>query len=205
MQPPLNIEECRCWVEQAKTLPAYEQALIIESCLYQRAIPDNDPEIMREIGSIRSHFFVERQQKALDGAKKQLEQYIKSRFGLPELAVDDDQIARAIIESQVNMTGYRDWFSYYRVLVDFCGYPSTMTHFSNRIQRLDFPGSLKFPCDYSKKNVNGSFYQGLKNGGAPSWPPNYKKWLTYTPDFSDEVFNHRKDVAKSFYDKLKEM
>lgn len=199
--PPISLEECKCCVKYAKSLPSYEQAVFMETYLYQRA--NNDTEVLKEIAGIRHYFSEEIKQGAIAEACKKIEARLRSHLELPRFLLNDDQIAKAIIETQKDMRSNRDWFGYYRILVDFCDYPSTMTKFSTRISRLDFPGPLKFPCDYSIKKTNGSFYQGLKNGGSCDWPAKYIKWSTFIPAPDDTAYPQRKKVADSFFNYLK--
>jgi len=179
-------------VAHAKSLPTYDDARPIVECLYAICRGMYNPEIHDMIESIKVHFQNEIENKWKSEIQKIVDRRINNLIGGSELNVDDEQITKAINHIESIMDSHRDWGAIYRILVDYCGWPSKYKDFEKRINLL-----------HLNLNDNVSFtYQGLQMGISPNWPKTFKEWLIIRND-DDTVFEHRKKIATAFQNYLK--
>jgi len=170
------------------TFPSYEDARPMVEFLYTL----KSPEAYDVIDRIKKHFRNERENAWKREMQEMVDRRINNLIGGSELNVDDEQITEAIIHIEPIMDSHRDWGAIYRILVDYCGWPSKYKDFEKRINLL-----------HLNMNENVSFtYQGLQTGLLSEWPKTFKEWLIRSND-DDTVFVHRKKIATVFHNYLK--
>ena len=195
---PISREVLLSCVKYAKRQPCYEEAKQVEALLNNLFRGCNNTEAFDLIDSIPYYFKEERDRLAEERASARMEKIIRKRMNLPEILVDDEQIDVAItkITNDPIMNSRRDWGGIGRILIDFCGWPDVKKDFEHKVMRMKQMGFLKnLPAD---KDFT---YQALQAGLSSDWPNSYKEWLIKTD--GDNTFEHRREVAKTFLDYLK--
>jgi hypothetical protein len=131
---PIQQDELNWWVEYAKTMPSYKDALYIESALEYRVFASERSSARELMETIKTHFYVQVREKN----RQEVQTEFESKHQLPILQVTDDQIAEAVVEIQDDLKNNRDYISIYRILVDCCEWPRKHTDFCKRFARLNF-------------------------------------------------------------------
>lgn len=199
----INLDDLKWWVEYAKSMPSYQDALYFENALRLRLFGDESSEKMELLDSIKKYYSEKFEETILYKATERISAKIKSLYNIPKISLGDKQIAEAIVLIQHDFKSSRDYFSIYRILVDFCAWPETMTDFCEDFTRLPIHETLTYTIQYDEKNQSkSSLYQSIQKGKGDGWPDNYQKWKTFT---GDSTFEHRKDVATKFLDILRKL
>ena len=201
---PIDLEDLRWWVNYVKTIMSYQVAQYFETALLYRLFGDNSSEKRELVESIRKYYSVEFDEKIIEEVEKRISAKIEKRHNLPKIVLDEEQIATALVQIQDELKGRTDYYSIYRILVDFCDWPEKMTDFCKRLTRLPIQVALTYPFgEYDEGNPNfSSIYQAIQKGENKSWPDNYQKWQSFT---GDPTFVHRMDVATKFLEILQEL
>ena len=200
---PIDLEDLRWWAKYAKSMPSYQEAQYIETALLYRLFGDDSSDKKELLESIRSYYFEKYDETIIHQVTKRISTQIESQYKLPKLSLDDDKIAKAVSQIQNELKDRTDYYSLFRILVDFCGWPRKQTDFCKKFTRLPIQEALLFPIVFDEKHPSRSpFYQSIQKGKGKDWPENYHDWLTYT---EDSTFDHRRNVATKFLEILKEL
>ena len=101
--------------------------------------------------------------------------------------LSDNEYREAIRMVVMSFTVSTQWVAVYRVLVDYYGFPSEMSAFCNRIEKLMKGMSLSYPCDYQ------SIQKPLASKAILQ--KHYSKWQEYLAKKGDKVFPRQKKIA----------
>lgn len=180
----IDLEEM---ISYAKSLPTWEDARPIYNYLIWQFRMNGTPEVFARIDSIVQHFKNQTEQAVAERIERKVERRIQRVLGLPEIALSDEQAVAALMEIMPFISFDNQWVALYRILVDFCSFPSEIQAFCSHIERCVAGRRLARPCRY--QNIQ-KYLTGIL--ARP-----YKQWLTYEGHL-DTGFRRQKRVAEKF-------
>ena len=180
----IDLEEM---ISYAKSLPSWEDARPIANYLNWQFRNSGTPEVFARIDSIARYFKNQSEQAIAERISRQLEMRFQKMLGLPEINLTDEQVIAALMEIMSLITFDNQWVALYRILVDFCDFPSEIQSFCDRINDCLAGRKLSHPCRYQniQKNLIGILAKP------------YKQWITYEGK-KDIGFKRQKRVADQF-------
>ena len=180
----IDLEEM---ISYAKSLPSWEEARPIANYLNWQFRNNGTPEVFARIDSIARHFKNQSEQVIAERISRQLEMRFQKMLGLPEINLTNEQVVAALLESMSLISFDNQWVALYRILVDFCDFPSEIQSFCDHINDCLAGRKLSHPCRYQniQKNLTGILAKP------------YKQWITYEGD-KDIGFKRQKRVADQF-------
>ena len=180
----IDLEEM---ISYAKSLPTWEDARPIANYLNWQFRNNGTPEVYALIDSIARHFKDQGEKAIAERVRRQLEMRFQKMLGLPEINLTNDQVVQALMEIVSLMVFDNQWVALYRILVDFCNFPSEIQAFCDKIEESLIGRKLLRPCKYQniQKNLTGILAKP------------YKEWLTYKGS-KDTAFNRQKRIADQF-------
>ena len=152
----IDLEEM---ISYAKSLPSWEEARPIANYLNWQFRNNGTPEVFASIDSIARHFKNQSEQAIAERISRQLEMRFQKMLGLPEINLTDEQVVDALLEIMSLVSFDNQWVALYRILVDFCDFPSEIQSFCDHINDCLAGRNLSHPCRYSS---NVSFSIGLR-------------------------------------------
>ena len=180
----IDLEEM---ISYAKSLPSWEDARPIANYLNWQFRNSGTPEVFARIDSIARYFKEQGEQAMAERIRRQIEMRFQKMLGLPEINLSDEQVVAALMEV-MPLTGFdNQWVALYRILVDFCKFPSEIQAFCDRIDECLAGRKLSRPCRY--QNIQ-KYLTGIL--AKP-----YKQWLAYE-GHEDTGFKRQKRVAEKF-------
>lgn len=180
----IDLEEM---IGYAKSLPSWEDARPIANYLNWQFRNNGTPDVFARIDSIARYFKEQGEQAVAERIRRQLEMRFQKMLGLPEINLSDEQVVAALMEV-IPLTCFdNQWVALYRILVDFCKFPSEIQAFCDRIDVCLAGRKLSRPCRY--QNIQ-KYLTGIL--AKP-----YKQWLTYE-GHQDTGFKRQKRVAEKF-------
>ena len=180
----IDLEEM---IGYAKSLPSWEDARPIANYLNWQFRNNGTPEVFARIDSIARYFKEHNEQAVAERIRRQLEMRFQKMLGLPEINLSDEQVVAALMEMMPLTSFDNQWVALYRILVDFCNFPSEIQAFCDRIDDCLSGRRLSRPCRY--QNIQKYLT------GVLSKP--YKQWLTYE-GHEDTGVKRQKRVAEKF-------
>ena len=180
----IDLEEM---IVYAKSLPTWEDARPIANYLNWQFRNNGNPEVFARIDSIARHFKDQTEQAVAERIRRQLEMRFQKMLGLPEINLSTEQAVAALMEAMPLLTFDNQWVALYRILVDFCNFPSEIQAFCDHIDDCLAGRKLSRPCRY--QNIQ-KYLTGIL--AKP-----YKQWLTYEGR-QDTGFKRQKRVAEKF-------
>ena len=180
----IDLEEM---IVYAKSLPTWEDARPIANYLNWQFRNNGNPEVFARIDSIARHFKDQTEQAVAERIRRQLEMRFQKMLGLPEINLSTEQAVAALMEAMPLLTFDNQWVALYRILVDFCHFPSEIQAFCDHIDDCLAGRKLSRPCRY--QNIQ-KYLTGIL--AKP-----YKQWLTYE-GHQDTGFKRQKRVAEKF-------
>lgn len=180
----IDLEEM---IGYAKSLPTWEDARPIANYLNWQFRNSGTPEVFARIDSIARHFKDQSEQAVAERIRRQLEARFHKLLGLPEINLSTEQAVAALMEVMPLLTFDNQWVALYRILVDFCNFPSEIQAFCDHIDDCLAGRKLSRPCRY--QNIQ-KYLTGIL--AKP-----YKQWLTYE-GYQDTGFKRQKRVAEKF-------
>ena len=185
----IDLEEM---IGYAKSLPSWEDARPIANYLNWQFRNSGTPEVFARIDSISRYFKEQSEQAVAERIRRQLETRFHKLLGLPEINLSEEQIVTALMEVMPFTSFDNQWVALYRILVDFCNFPSEIQAFCDQIDECLVGRKLSRPCKY--QNIQ-KYLTGIL--AKP-----YKQWLTYEGN-EDTGFKRQKRVAMKFLSILK--
>lgn len=180
----IDLEEM---IGYAKSLPSWEDARPIANYLNWQFRNNGTPEVFARIDSITRYFQEQSEQAVAERIRRQLEIRFQKLLGLPEINLSNEQAVAALMEVMSLLTFDNQWVALYRILVDFCQFPSEIQAFCDRIDDCLAGRKLLRPCKY--QNIQ-KYLTGIL--AKP-----YKQWLTYN-GHQDTGFMRQRRVAEKF-------
>lgn len=180
----IDLEEM---IGYAKSLPSWEDARPIANYLNWQFRNSGTPEVFARIDSIARYFKDQSEQAVADRIKRQLEMRFHKLLGLPEINLSNEQVVAALMEVMSLIFFDNQWVALYRILVDYCHFPSEIQAFCDHIDDCMAGRKLSHPCKY--QNIQ-KYLTGIL--AKP-----YKQWLTYE-GHKDIGFMRQKRVAEKF-------
>lgn len=174
-------------IDYAKSLPTWEDARPIANYLNWQFRNNGTPEVFARIDSIARHFKNQSEQAITERISRQLEMRFQKMLGLPEINLTNEQVVAALMEIMPLISFDNQWVALYRILVDYCDYPSEIQSFCDQIEDSLAGRKLSRPCKY--QNIQ-KFLTGIL--AKP-----YKQWLSYEGN-QDIGFKRQKRVADQF-------
>ena len=179
----IDLEEM---IGYAKSLPSWEDARPIENYLNWQFRNSGTPEVFARIDSISRHFKEQSEEAVTERVRRQLEKHFHKILGLPEINLSSEQAVTALMEAMSLISFDNQWVALYRILVDYCNFPSEIQAFCNHIDDCMAGRKLSRPCKY--QNIQ-KYLTGIL--AKP-----YKQWLAYKGQ--DIGFTRQKKVAERF-------
>lgn len=209
---PVTRSEARHFAKIAEGLPR-ENVTLLQGILYRR-ISEAGCESDEVLGIVdgMTERFVEEDREM----RRQLmlgELRLQGTLEQERIEADDDQIITAIKRTLPKFKSTRDWGGIYRILVDFCDFPSVKTDFTQRFWRMgiyatDSPACLEGftrdapPAIYKEEYGDHPFgYQVMQRGCPANWPATYYEWQKR--DLPNRDFEDRKLIARLFLENLR--
>lgn len=180
----IDLEEM---IGYAKSLPSWEDARPIANYLNWQFRNSGTPEVFARIDSISRHFKDQNEQAIAERIRRQLEMRFQKMLGLPDINLSNEQAVAALMEIMPLISFDNQWVALYRILVDFCNFPSEIQAFCDHIDECLAGRKLSRPCRY--QNIQ-KYLTGIL--AKP-----YKQWLTYE-GHKDTGFKRQKRVAEKF-------
>ena len=180
----IDLEEM---IGYAKSLPSWEDARPIANYLNWQFRNNGTPEVFARIDSIARHFKDQSEQAVAERIRRQLEMRFQKLLGLPEINLSNEQVIAALIEVMPLISFDNQWVALYRILVDFCNFPSEIQAFCDHIDDCLSGRKLSRPCKY--QNIQ-KYLTGIL-------AKSYKQWLTYE-GHQDTGFKRQKRVDEKF-------
>ncbi|MBQ8988288.1 MAG: hypothetical protein IJ067_01180 [Prevotella sp.] len=180
----IDLEEM---IGYAKSLPTWEDARPIANYLNWQFRNSGTPEVFARIDSISRHFKEQGEEAIAERVRRQLEMRFQKMLGLPEINLSDEQAVTALMEVMPLISFDNQWVAIYRILVDYCKFPSEIQAFCHHIDNCLAGRRLSRPCRY--QNIQ-KYLTGIL--AKP-----YKQWLAYE-GHQDTGFNRQKRVADKF-------
>ena len=101
--------------------------------------------------------------------RRQIEMRFQKLLGLPEINLSNEDVVTALMEVMPLMSFDNQWVALYRILVDYCDYPSEIQAFCDQTDSCLAGRKLSHPCRY--QNIQ-KYLTGIL--AKP-----YKQWLSY--------------------------
>lgn len=180
----IDLEEM---ISYAKSLPTWEDARPIANYLNWQFRMNGTPEVFARIDSIAQHFRNQTEQAVAERIRRQLEKQFQRVLGLPEIALSDEQAVAALMEIMPIISFDNQWVALYRILVDFCSFPSEIQAFCDHIEH----------CLAGRRLAHTCRYQNIQKYLTGILAKPYKQWLTYEGHL-DTGFKRQKRVAEKF-------
>lgn len=180
----IDLEEM---ISYAKSLPTWEEARPIANYLNWQFRNSGTPEVFARIDGISRYFKEQSEQAVAERIRRQLEKRFQKMLGLPEINLTDEQVIAALVEIMSIFSFDNQWVALYRILVDFCDFPSEIQSFCYRIDECLAGRKLSHPCGY--QNIQ-KYLTGIL--AKP-----YKQWLVYE-GYKSIGFKRQKRVADQF-------
>ena len=181
-------------ISYAKSLPSWNDARPIANYLNWQFRNSGTPEVFARIDSIARYFKDHCEQAIAERVKRQIESHFHKQLRLPQIRISDHQVMMAVIEVMPQMFFDNQWVAIYRILVDFCCFPSEIQAFCDRMDSCLGSKKLLHPCKYQniQKNLSGIMAKP------------YQQWNSY--DGRKETgFLRQKRVADLFLTIVKRM
>lgn len=180
----IDLEEM---ISYAKSLPSWEDARPIANYLNWQFRENGTPEVFARIDSIARHFKNQSEQAIAERISRQLEMRFQKMLGLPEINLTNEQVVAALLEMMSLISFDNQWVALYRILVDYCDFPSEIQSFCDHINDCLAGRKLSHPCKYQniQKYLTGILVKP------------YKQWITYEGN-KDIGFKRQKRVADQF-------
>ena len=180
----IDLEEM---ISYAKSLPTWEEARPIANYLNWQFRSNGTPVVFARIDSISRYFKEQNEQAMTERIRRQIEMRFQKMLGLPEMNLSNEDVVSALMEVMPLMSFDNQWVALYRILVDYCDYPSEIQAFCDQIDNSLAGRKLARPCRY--QNIQ-KFLTGIL--AKP-----YKQWLSYDAS-NDTGFKRQKRVADQF-------
>lgn len=180
----IDLEEM---IGYAKSLPSWEDARPIANYLNWQFRNSGTPEVFARIDSIARYFKDQSEQAVAERIRRQLEKRFQKMLGLPEINLSSEQAVAALMEVMPLISFDNQWVALYRILVDYCNFPSEIQAFCDHVDNCLAGRKLSRPCRY--QNIQ-KYLTGIL--AKP-----YKQWLTYEGP-QDTGFKRQKRVAEKF-------
>lgn len=180
----IDLEEM---IGYAKSLPSWEDARPIANYLNWQFRNSGTPEVFARIDSIARYFKDQSEQAVAERIRRQLEKRFQKMLGLPEINLSSEQAVAALMEVMPLISFDNQWVALYRILVDYCNFPSEIQAFCDHVDDCLAGRKLSRPCRY--QNIQ-KYLTGIL--AKP-----YKQWLTYEGP-QDTGFKRQKRVAEKF-------
>ena len=162
----IDLEEM---INYAKSLPTWEDARPIANYLNWQFRNSGTPEVFARIDSIARYFKEQGELAMAERIRRQIESRFQKMLGLPEIKLSDEQVVAALMEVMPLTNFDNQWVALYRILVDFCNFPSEIQAFCDHIDECLAGRKLSRPCRY--QNIQ-KYLTGIL--AKP-----YKQWLKY--------------------------
>lgn len=205
---PVSYSEAKHYVDIAQKLPR-DEAEVLQRVIMRRAQEAGvcSDSIWPLIYSITERFADEDREMRKKIMEEDLRQ--KGIMTQQKIEADDNQIVLAIKWTLPRFKSDWDWGGIYRILVDFCDFPSVKTKFVTKLADLRIYPKDNYviikdrltPSIYQDEYHGHPFsYQAVQRGCPFNWPATYDAWknsMIQTNDFSD-----RKTIAALFLNNL---
>lgn len=107
----------------------------------------------------------------------------------------EKEIRDAILRVLVYFAVKSQWVAVYRILVDYCGFPSEVKSFCQRIKLLMKDSDCKFACNYQ------SVQKALAAKRVLQKP--YSDWEGYVVKDGERFFTRQKKIADKLFEVLR--